>query len=202
MSRPPRVIKKYPNRRLYDTEKSAYITLAEVKQMVIEQEEFRVVDTKTNEDLTREILLQIILEEESSAAPIFSSDMLTQMIRSYGGAMQGVMGNYLERSIQSFLEAQQKLQDQFRSVYGESASMSGERWAQFLSAQMPAMQSLMGSYLQQSANMFMGLQQRVEEQTRQFFSAFKPGAEPDSGEEPKSEMPPSTKSKRGGRGAK
>ncbi len=202
MSRPPRVIKKYPNRRLYDTEKSAYITLAEVKQMVIEQEEFRVVDTKTNEDLTREILLQIILEEESSAAPIFSSDMLTQMIRSYGGAMQGVMGNYLERSIQSFLEAQQKLQDQFRSVYGESASMSGERWAQFLSAQMPAMQSLMGSYLQQSANMFMGLQQRVEEQTRQFFSAFKPGAEPESAEEPKSEMPPSTKSKRGGRGAK
>jgi polyhydroxyalkanoate synthesis repressor PhaR len=200
MNKPARIIKKYPNRRLYDTEKSAYITLSEVKQMVIEQEEFRVVDTKTNEDLTREILLQIILEEESSAAPIFSSDMLTQMIRSYGGAMQGVMGTYLERSIQSFLEAQQKLQDQFRSVYGESASMSGERWAQFLSAQMPAMQSLMGSYLQQSANMFMGLQQRVEEQTRQFFNAFQPGsAQP---EEPKAGDGASAKSKRGSRGAK
>lgn len=201
MTRPPRIIKKYPNRRLYDTEKSAYITLTEVKQMVIEQEEFRVVDTKTNEDLTREILLQIILEEESSAAPIFSSDMLTQMIRSYGGAMQGVMGNYLERSIQSFLETQQKLQDQFRGVYGEGASMSGERWAQFLSAQMPAMQSLMGSYLQQSANMFMGLQQRVEEQTREFFGALQPSATKPSAEEEPTPAP-GTKGKRGGRGPK
>jgi polyhydroxyalkanoate synthesis repressor PhaR len=202
MSRPARIIKKYPNRRLYDTEKSAYITLTEVKQMVIEQEEFRVVDTKSNEDLTREILLQIILEEESSAAPIFSSDMLTQMIRSYGGAMQGVMGTYLDRSIHSFLEAQQKLQDQFRNVYGESASMSGERWAQFLSAQMPAMQSLMGSYLQQSANMFMGLQQRVEEQTRQFFNVLQPGeAAPSPAEEPKAESA-NPKAKRGGHGAK
>jgi polyhydroxyalkanoate synthesis repressor PhaR len=202
MTRPARIIKKYPNRRLYDTEKSAYITLAEVKQMVIEQEQFRVVDTKTNEDLTREILLQIILEEESSAAPIFSSDMLTQMIRSYGGAMQGVMGTYLDRSIHSFLEAQQKLQDQFRNVYGENASMSGERWAQFLSAQMPAMQSLMGSYLEQSANMFMGLQQRVEEQTRQFFGALQPGATQAPDEEPKVDPAPSAKGKRGSRGAK
>jgi polyhydroxyalkanoate synthesis repressor PhaR len=201
MTQPPRTIKKYPNRRLYDTEKSAYITLAEVKQMVIDHEEFRVVDTKTNDDLTREILLQIILEEESSDAPIFSSDLLTQMIRSYGGAMQGVMGTYLDRSIHSFLEAQQKLQDQFRAAYGDSAAMSGERWAQFLNAQMPAMQSLMGSYLQQSADMFMGLQQRVEQQTRQFFSAFQPGAAGAENEE-ESDTGAQPKAKRGGRGAK
>lgn len=172
MSKTIRTIKKYPNRRLYDTNTSCYITLAEVKKLVLEQEEFRVVDTKTNEDLTREILLQIILEEETSAAPIFSNDVLTQMIRCYGSALQGVMGTYLDRSVQSFLQAQHKLQDQFRSLYGDGATVNGDTWAQFLTAQVPAMQKLMGSYLEQSANMFMGLQQQVEQQTRQIFNPF------------------------------
>ena len=87
-----RLIKKYPNRRLYDTKTSSYITLADVKQMVLKQEDFQVVDAKSGEDLTRQILLQIILEEESGGVPMFSSDLLSQMIRFYGNAMQGMMG--------------------------------------------------------------------------------------------------------------
>ena len=94
----PRLIKKYPNRRLYDTRTSAYITLADVKQLVLENEEFKVVDAKSQEDLTRSILLQIILEEEAGGAPLFSSQMLAQIIRFYGHAMQGMMGVYLEKT--------------------------------------------------------------------------------------------------------
>lgn len=93
-----RLIKKYPNRRLYDTETSTYITLTDVKQLVLEQEDFKVVDAKSNEDLTRSILLQIILEEESGGVPMFSSSMLSQIIRFYGHAMQGMMGTYLEKT--------------------------------------------------------------------------------------------------------
>src|SRR3970282_324483 len=98
MEHPVRLIKKYPNRRLYDTKTSSYITLADVKQMVLKREEFQVVDAKTNDDLTRQILLQVILEEESGGAPMFSSDLLSNLIRSYGNAMQGMMGTYLEKN--------------------------------------------------------------------------------------------------------
>ena len=87
-----RVIKKYPNRRLYDTETSSYITLAEVKDLVMDSEAFVVRDAKTNEDLTRSILLQIILEEEAGGAPMFTEAVLANVIRFYGHAMQGFMG--------------------------------------------------------------------------------------------------------------
>src|ERR1700685_4436189 len=112
-----RFIKKYPNRRLYDTETSTYITLSDVKQLVLEQENFKVIDAKTNEDLTRSILLQIILEEESGGVPMFSSSMLSQIIRFYGHAMQGMMGNYLEKNLEAFHEITQKIQDQSKALY-------------------------------------------------------------------------------------
>ena len=112
------MIKKYPNRRLYDTETSSYITLSDVKKLVLDHIEFRVEDAKTKEDLTRSILLQIILEEETAGAPMFSSDMLSQIIRFYGNAMQGMMGNYLEKNIQTFIDIQKRLQDQSRQIYG------------------------------------------------------------------------------------
>jgi polyhydroxyalkanoate synthesis repressor PhaR len=86
------VIKKYPNRRLYDTDTSTYITLAEVKQLVMDSEPFVVRDAKTGEDLTRSILLQIILEEEAGGAPMFTEAVLANIIRFYGHAMQGFMG--------------------------------------------------------------------------------------------------------------
>ena len=89
MSNSVRLIKKYPNRRLYDTKTSSYITLVDVKELVLQHEDFQVVDAKTGEDLTRSILLQIILEEEAGGAPMFSSEMLSQMIRFYGSEGTG-----------------------------------------------------------------------------------------------------------------
>ena len=161
-----RVIKKYPNRRLYDTTTSSYITLADVKELVLKHVDFRVVEAKTNEDLTRSILLQIILEEENAGVPMFSSDMLSQIIRFYGHAMQGMMGAYLEKNIQTFIEMQQRLQDQSRTLYGDNPILNADTWAQFLKFQGPAMQGLLGSYLEQSANMFLDMQSQLQKQTR------------------------------------
>src|SRR5262249_21585598 len=143
-----RLIKKYPNRRLYDTKTSSYITLADVKQMVLKQEEFQVVDAKSGDDLTRQILLQIILEEESGGMPMFSSDLLSQMIRSYGNAMQGMMGSYLERNMKAFQDIHKALQEQSQKVYGDNSRASQELWAQFMNLQGPAMQSLMQAYME------------------------------------------------------
>lgn len=101
-----RVIKKYPNRRLYDTDTSTYITLAEIKRLVMDSEAFAVVDAKTGEDLTRSILLQIILEEEANGSPMFTAPVLSNIIRFYGHAMQGMMGGYLEKNMQALMEMQ------------------------------------------------------------------------------------------------
>ncbi|OYQ39997.1 polyhydroxyalkanoate synthesis repressor PhaR [Rhodoferax sp. TH121] len=101
-----RVIKKYPNRRLYDTDTSAYITLAEIKQLVMDSEVFSVVDAKSGEDITRSILLQIILEEEANGSPMFTTPVLSHIIRFYGHAMQGMMGGYLEKNMQALMDMQ------------------------------------------------------------------------------------------------
>lgn len=172
MSQQPRIIKKYPNRRLYDTETSSYITLADVKKLVLEQVDFKVQDAKTHEDLTRSILLQIILEEEAAGAPMFSSDMLSQIIRFYGNAMQGMMGSYLEKNIHTFIEMQKRLQDQSRQMYGENPMLNADAWSEFIKMQGPAMQGLMGRYLEQSANAFMEMQQQLQQQTRNLFGGF------------------------------
>jgi polyhydroxyalkanoate synthesis repressor PhaR len=172
MSEPARLIKKYPNRRLYDTKTSVYITLADVKKLVVEGEEFQVVDAKTGEDLTRSILLQIILEEETAGAPMFSSDVLTQFIRSYGNAMQGMLGAYLERNMQLFGEMQNSLREQSQKLYGEPAKSNEELWKQFMSFQGPAMQNLVSAYLDQSRNMFLQMQEQLQNQTRTMFSGF------------------------------
>ncbi len=166
-----RLIKKYPNRRLYDTQTSSYITLADVKELVLKHEEFQVIDAKSSEDLTRPILLQIILEEESAGAPMFSHDVLTQFIRFYGNAMQGIMGNYLERNVQAFMEIQKSIQDQSRQLYGDPAKAT-ELWSQFLTFQGPAMQNLMAAYMEQSKTMFKQMQDQMQNQTRTMFSGF------------------------------
>lgn len=167
-----RLIKKYPNRRLYDTKTSSYITLADVKELVLKTEEFHVVDAKTGDDLTRSILLQIILDEEAGSMPMLTSDLLSQMIRFYGNAMQGMMGKYLETNITSFTDMQAKLQDQVRSLYGDNNGMSKDLWTQFLNFQGPAMQSMMGTYMEQSKKMFMQMQEQIENQTRTLFTGF------------------------------
>lgn len=167
-----RLIKKYPNRRLYDTRTSTYITLTDVKELVLKHEEFRVVDAKSGEDLTRSILLQIILEEEAGGAPMFTSDLLSQMIRFYGNAMQGMMGQYLENNITAFADMQKKLQEQAKHLYGDNSAMNKDMWAQFLNFQGPAMQHMMGAYVDQSQKMFQQMQDNIQEQTRKMLGGF------------------------------
>ena len=113
-----RVLKKYPNRRLYDTHASTYITLADVKRMVLDNEPFEVRDAKTGDELTRSILLQIILEEETGGVPMFSTQTLAQIIRFYGHAMQGMMGNYVEQSKTMFEKMQEQVQKNTEQVLG------------------------------------------------------------------------------------
>jgi polyhydroxyalkanoate synthesis repressor PhaR len=184
-----RLIKKYPNRRLYDTKTSSYITLADVKQMVHKQEEFQVLDAKSGEDLTRSILLQIILEEESTGGlPMFSSDLLSQLIRFYGNAMQGVMGTYLEKNIKAFQDMQKTLQDQSSRMYGDNSKASQDLWAQFMNLQGPAMQSLMQAYMEQSQKMFAQFQDQMQNQARNMFTGFTfPNFPPGKQDKPDSE---------------
>src|SRR5690554_5223143 len=115
-----RVIKKYPNRRLYDTEISSYITIEDVRQLIVDGEDFEVRDAKSGEDLTRQVLLQIISEQEQDGEPILSTELLSQIIRFYGDSLQGFMGSYLERSMHTFLEQQQQFRKQMGSMLGQT----------------------------------------------------------------------------------
>ncbi len=160
-----RVIKKYPNRRLYDTSSSSYITLAQVRQLVMEREAFVVRDTKTNEDLTRSILLQIILEAEAGGAPMFTEAVLANIIRFYGHTMQGFMGSYLEKNIQAVMEMQAQLAER-------SQGLSPELWSQFMHLQSPLMQGMMGNYVEQSKTLFLQMQEQMAKQTEQMLGAF------------------------------
>ena len=160
-----RVIKKYPNRRLYDTAHSSYITLTQVRELVMAHTPFVVRDAKTGEDLTRSILLQIILEEEAGGAPMFTQDMLANIIRFYGHAMQGFMGSYLEKNIQMFTDMQARLAEQ-------SPGMTPEAWAKFMGAQSPMVQGLMGNYTEQSRTLFTQMQEQMQKQTEQMLGAF------------------------------
>ena len=171
----PRIIKKYPNRRLYDTETSTYITLAEVKDLVLQYKEFQVQDAKTGDDLTRAILLQIILEEESGGVPMFSTDMLANIIRYYGHTMQGLMGSYLERSIHAFHEAQKRFQAQAETLYGELPKVPTE------------VPNMMGGYLEKGAKAVVDMQDELRNQALKLFSGFpySAGGEPAAEEKPK-----------------
>ena len=160
-----RVIKKYPNRRLYDTQTSTYITLTDVRQLVMDSANFVVRDAKTNDDLTRSIMLQIILEEESGGAPMFTEAVLANIIRFYGNAMQGFMGAYLEKNVQSFMDLQLKMAEQ-------SKGLSPEKWAQFVNAQSPMMQGMMGNYVEQSKGVFTQMQEQMQKQSEQMLAAL------------------------------
>ncbi|PRC91637.1 Polyhydroxyalkanoate synthesis repressor PhaR [Solimicrobium silvestre] len=170
------LIKKYPNRRLYDTQTSTYITLSDVKQLVMDSDVFVVVDAKTNEDLTRSILLQIILDEEAGGSPMFSSAVLSQIIRYYGHAMQGMMGNYLEKNIQAFIDIQHKLAENSVANY-DGKPFSPEMWTQFMNIQGPMMQGMMGNYIEQSKSLFVQMQEQMQNQTLGMFTTFPFGAD-------------------------
>lgn len=152
-----RTIKKYPNRRLYDTQTSSYVTLTEIKKLVMASSPLVVLDAKTGQDLTRSILLQIILEEETAGVPMFSEAVLSNIIRFYGHAMQGHMGAYLESHVQSFMEWQSKL--------GESSPvLSPELWAQFVQWQTPLIQSMFTGLTQPSQNVIAQMQEQMHKQ--------------------------------------
>ena len=160
-----RVLKKYPNRRLYDTAGSSYITLAEVKELVMQGTPFVVRDAKTGENLTRSILLQIILEEEAGGSPIFSEAVLSNIIRFYGHTMQGFMGSYLEKNVQVFSDMQAQLTDQ-------SQHITPEVWAKFMSMQSPMVQGLMGNYAEQSQTLFTQMQEQMNKQTEKMLGVM------------------------------
>lgn len=151
-----RVIKKYPNRRLYDTATSTYITLAEVKQLVMEHEPIVVKDAKTGEDLTRSIFLQIILEEEAGGAPMFTEAMLANIIRFYGHTMQGHMGSFIEKNVQMFTDFQNKIAEQGGGV---------DAWAKMLQMPNPLMPA---GYTEQMQKM----QEQMQKQTEQMMGMF------------------------------
>jgi polyhydroxyalkanoate synthesis repressor PhaR len=102
----PRVIKKYPNRRLYDTVESRYITLSDVRRLVVERIDFVVVDKKNNADITRSILLQVIAEQEHQPDPILSQEFMVNVIRSYGSPAQTMVGNHLDQALRQFVSQQ------------------------------------------------------------------------------------------------
>ncbi len=108
----PRVIKKYPNRRLYDTVESRYITLADVRRLVVERIDFVVVDKKNNADITRSILLQVIAEQEHLTEPILSQDFMVNVIRAYGTSSQGLVSGHLEQSLKQIMSQQPQIRPQ------------------------------------------------------------------------------------------
>jgi polyhydroxyalkanoate synthesis repressor PhaR len=119
-----RIIKKYPNRRLYDTEISSYITVDDVRQLVMDEELFEVRDAKTGQDLTRSVLLQIISEQEQCKTPVLSTPLLNQVIRFRGNPLQALLGQYMERSMQLFLEQQARFRKQMGNLLGQTSWMT------------------------------------------------------------------------------
>lgn len=155
-----RVIKKYPNRRLYDTEVSSYITIEDVRQLIVDGENFEVRDARSGEDLTRQVLLQIIAEHEQNGEPVLSTQLLSQIIRFYGDSLQGVMGNYLDRSMQIFLDQQQQLRSQMGGALGQTP------WA------------LMNQLTERNMAMWKEFQQNLSGSVGQHATAGKPRTDP------------------------
>ena len=131
----PRVIKKYPNRRLYDTVESRYITLADVRKLVVDRIDFVVIDKKSQNDITRSILLQVIAEQEHSGEPVMSRDFLSHIIRVYGGSLHGMIGSYLEQSVKLFVAQQREMRERGKAVASDEgeamaglASRNYQRW--------------------------------------------------------------------------
>src|SRR3990167_7179245 len=136
-----RIIKKYQNRRLYDTATSMYIVLEDIKEIIVGGEIVKVVDVKTGEDVTRSVLLQIILEEEVNRIPMFSDDFLFQIIRFYGKAFQPSVSPFLEQGVDLFRKMQKQFYDQFKDSYGKNKVPPGvELWKEFLSQRSPQLE--------------------------------------------------------------
>jgi len=151
-----RVIKKYPNRRLYDTATSTYITLSEVKELVMERENIVVKDAKSGEDLTRSIFLQILLEEEAGGAPMFTEAVLANIIRFYGHTMQGHMGSFIEKNVQMFTDFQNKMAEQGGGV---------DAWAKMMQMPNPLLPAGYADQMQK-------IQEQMQQQAEQMMGMF------------------------------
>jgi len=155
-----RIIKKYPNRRLYDTSTSSYVTLSQVKDLVAESTELVVFDAKTNEDITRSILLQIILEEETGGVPMFTQPALVNIIRFYGQFMHGFMGDYIEKNMQSFLDLQIEMA-------GLQKPASSEALQNLKNMKPNASHELIQNFSEKSRKAFELIQRQMQEQMDQ-----------------------------------
>ncbi|MBY0345487.1 MAG: polyhydroxyalkanoate synthesis repressor PhaR [Neisseriaceae bacterium] len=181
MSLEKRVIKKYPNRRLYDTTTSSYITLVDVKQLILEFAQIKVIDAKTEKDITRTILLQIVLEEETGVEPLFSADVLLQFIRFYGHASQSLMGPFLERNLQVFNQLNSVFQNQDlvkQSTLGNpfisNSALAANLWQDMLTNQPQEMQTMIQTYMNQNTQTWLEIQQRMQEQSNQLLQGLTP----------------------------
>jgi polyhydroxyalkanoate synthesis repressor PhaR len=126
--------------------------------LVLKNIAFQVLDAKSGEDLTRGVLLQIILEEESGATPMFSTAMLAQIVRIHGAAQQTLVGSYVEEAVNTFLGIQTRLQEQALPASGDKMALTPDLWKQFMQMQAPALQGMLGDFLEQSAKRFMARQ--------------------------------------------
>jgi len=145
-----RLIKKYPNRRLYDTSTSKYITLDDVRDMVVKEVPFKVVEKKTNEDITRNILLQIIMEQESgNGEPMFSVDLLMRFIQNYGENSQADFSDFMEKSLQFFTDQQEMFHEQLAKPLKNTP---GEVWLDMGKKQMDAWQDMQKQFFESLAS--------------------------------------------------
>ena len=166
-----RIIKKYQNRRLYDTATSTYIVLGDIKQIVVDGELVKVIDVKTEKDVTRSVLLQIILEEEVNGVPMFSNEFLFQIIRFYGKAFQPSLSPFLEQGVDLFKKMQKQFYEQIRDVYGKEKLPSGvELWKGFVQQQTPQIEASIKDYVENSTNVFLKMQEHIQHQTENIFS--------------------------------
>lgn len=169
-----RIIKKYQNRRLYDTATSTYIILEDIKQIIIDGELIQVIDVKTDQDVTRSVLLQIILEEEVNGAPMFSNNFLFQIVRFYGKALQPSVSPFLEQGVDLFKKMQKQFYDQIRDSYGKDKLFTGvELWKEFMQQQGPQLEDTIKEYIQNNANAFLEMQAHLHQQTEQIFNYMK-----------------------------
>ena len=166
-----RLIKKYPNRRLYDTHASTYVTLADIKALVLECENFSVIDAKSNDDITRTILLQIILEEESGGVPMFTESVLAQIIRLYGNVMQSFMGSFLEKNVQIFAEAQEKFQDSSKNFI-DNGFAPNDKMSDFFTSNPQYFQSFFGDYMEKSREYFTNVEKQMRTNSDIFFKGM------------------------------
>jgi polyhydroxyalkanoate synthesis repressor PhaR len=170
-----RNIKKYRNRRLYDVSTSSYVIIDDIKQIILEGESIKVIDTQTNEDVTRNILLQIIFEEEMNKTPIFSNNFLCQLIKFYGKTMQPSLGIFFEQGLDTFKQLQKNFYEQIKeNNYGKDKIIPNIKlWKDFMDSQNKEIEKLLKKHIKQNTQTFFKMQDQIQEQAKYIFNYLK-----------------------------